>query len=189
MSTREVMQLAFDALREYYKDDAPVMLALETEIFKPEPDAAITRFYACEGDKEESPLERLRFFCSLAMNGQDWLDSEQFFDALEDCHKARSVLRDAMAALPVKWDEDRMDIIGPNGNDGLHYALRAELAKPEPEHIELKINADRYSTLRFLGVEFSDYAGEKTFRVCEDSLDDAVDEVRRQMPLYRKEDV
>ena len=30
-----------------------------------------------------SPLERLRFFCSLAMNGQDWLDVEPFFEALE----------------------------------------------------------------------------------------------------------
>lgn len=30
----------------------------------------------------ETPIERLRFFCSLAMNGQDWLDVEPFFDAL-----------------------------------------------------------------------------------------------------------
>jgi hypothetical protein len=29
------------------------------------------------------PLERLRFFCSLSMPGQDWLDVEPFFDALE----------------------------------------------------------------------------------------------------------
>jgi hypothetical protein len=28
------------------------------------------------------PLERLRFFCSLAMSGQDWLDVEEFFDAV-----------------------------------------------------------------------------------------------------------
>ena len=27
-------------------------------------------------------LERLRFFCSCAMNGQDWLDSEPFFEAV-----------------------------------------------------------------------------------------------------------
>lgn len=30
-----------------------------------------------------SPLERLRFFCSLAMSGQDWLDVEPLFDAIE----------------------------------------------------------------------------------------------------------
>lgn len=31
---------------------------------------------------EDDPLERLRLFCSIAMNGQDWLDVEPFFDAL-----------------------------------------------------------------------------------------------------------
>src|SRR5262249_29710026 len=34
------------------------------------------------GLANESPLERLRFFCSLAMSGRDWLDAEPFFDAL-----------------------------------------------------------------------------------------------------------
>jgi hypothetical protein len=28
------------------------------------------------------PVERLRFFCSLAMSGQDWLDVEPLFDAI-----------------------------------------------------------------------------------------------------------
>ena len=32
------------------------------------------------GAEEPDPLERLRFFCSLAMSGQDWLDVEPFFD-------------------------------------------------------------------------------------------------------------
>ena len=32
--------------------------------------------------EEKDPIERLRFFCSLAMNGQDWIDSEPFFDDL-----------------------------------------------------------------------------------------------------------
>ena len=31
---------------------------------------------------ECAPLERLRLFCSCAMNGQDWLDSEPFFEAV-----------------------------------------------------------------------------------------------------------
>jgi hypothetical protein len=30
-----------------------------------------------------SALERLRFFCSLSMSGQDWLDVEPFFDAVK----------------------------------------------------------------------------------------------------------
>jgi hypothetical protein len=33
-------------------------------------------------DSGTPPIERLRFFCSLAMNGQDWIDVETFFDAL-----------------------------------------------------------------------------------------------------------
>lgn len=34
------------------------------------------------------PIERLRFFCSLAMNAQDWLDVEQLFDALTTQERA-----------------------------------------------------------------------------------------------------
>lgn len=44
---------------------------------------AITRYRESDIEKEEqSPLERLRFFCSLAMSGDDWLDAEMFFDSL-----------------------------------------------------------------------------------------------------------
>jgi len=35
-------------------------------------------------DDPGSPLERLRFFCSIAMRPQDWLDVEPFFDALAE---------------------------------------------------------------------------------------------------------
>ena len=45
--------------------------------------AAKARFYALGGDEEPAPLERLRFFCSLAMNGQDWMDVEPFFDDVQ----------------------------------------------------------------------------------------------------------
>ena len=42
---------------------------------------ALERYNAAMTDDQEyAALERLRFFCSLAMNGQDWLDVEQFFD-------------------------------------------------------------------------------------------------------------
>ena len=41
------------------------------------------RFDELFGELEESPLERLRFFCSLALNSQDWLDIEPFFDDVE----------------------------------------------------------------------------------------------------------
>lgn len=43
-------------------------------------------------DGEDSdPIERLRFFCSLAMKGQDWLDVEPFFDALSPPAEAREL--------------------------------------------------------------------------------------------------
>lgn len=38
----------------------------------------------CEELVNETPLERLRFFCSYAMNSQDWVDVEEFFIALEN---------------------------------------------------------------------------------------------------------
>lgn len=44
---------------------------------------AIERFKECDGSDEKSPLERLRFFCSLAMSGDDWLDVESFFIDVE----------------------------------------------------------------------------------------------------------
>ena len=43
---------------------------------------ALERFQERGGHKEPIPLERLRFFCSLALDQQDWLDVEQFFDAV-----------------------------------------------------------------------------------------------------------
>lgn len=33
-----------------------------------------------EPDELIEPIEKLRFFCSLAMSNQDWLDVEPFFD-------------------------------------------------------------------------------------------------------------
>lgn len=46
------------------------------------PETAKQRFDKFMGNTQETPIERLRFFCSLTMNGQDWLDVEPFFDAL-----------------------------------------------------------------------------------------------------------
>lgn len=41
---------------------------------------AKARFDRAGGHEETDPIERLRFFCSQAMGGQDWLDVEQFFN-------------------------------------------------------------------------------------------------------------
>lgn len=37
---------------------------------------------AMAGSEELDPIERLRFFCSIAMRTQDWLDTEPFFEDL-----------------------------------------------------------------------------------------------------------
>lgn len=45
--------------------------------------SALSQFKELKGESEECPLERLRFFCSLSLSGDDWLDVEQFFDDVE----------------------------------------------------------------------------------------------------------
>lgn len=56
--------------------------AIEAEVMAEAQGPAKVRFDALMGDENETPIERLRFFCSLAMAGQDWLDVEPFFEAL-----------------------------------------------------------------------------------------------------------
>jgi len=44
---------------------------------------ALSRYNAnMEGEIEPDSIERLRFFLSLALTGQDWLDVEQFIDGV-----------------------------------------------------------------------------------------------------------
>lgn len=61
---------------------------------------ALERFTACEGHEEHDAVERLRFFCSFAMNGLDWLDAEQFFDAVQ---KEIAELRGELDALRLAY--------------------------------------------------------------------------------------
>ena len=61
--------------------------AYRTQLF--ENVGALQRYKECGGDDESDPIERLRFYCSLAMSGQDWLDVEPFFDALVADRKRR----------------------------------------------------------------------------------------------------
>jgi len=42
----------------------------------------------------DTPLENLRFFCSLAMNGQDWLDVERFIDEVENQSTPNAAIRE-----------------------------------------------------------------------------------------------
>ena len=56
---------------------------IESRVLAERKPSAKERYDASEcGTEETDPIERLRFFCSLAMNGRDWLDVEPFFDAL-----------------------------------------------------------------------------------------------------------
>ena len=46
-------------------------------------ETTLARFNEGMRGVEISPLERLRFFCSLALSAQEWLDAEPLFDAVE----------------------------------------------------------------------------------------------------------
>jgi hypothetical protein len=60
-------------------------------------DTALSRYRAnTDGCEPDTPKERLRAFCSVAMAGQDWLDAESFFDALPD---DTALLRQALTLL------------------------------------------------------------------------------------------
>lgn len=61
--------------------------------------------------EERDPVERLRAFCSFAMNGRDWIDAEPHFDAV--CAEVASLKRDAeryrgLREMPqfFGWDAD-----------------------------------------------------------------------------------
>jgi hypothetical protein len=69
--------------------------------------SALERFNACGAIEETDPLEQLRFFCSLAMNPEDWLDVEQFFDAVKAEHIAKQepVLPDYLYGYDDAFDD------------------------------------------------------------------------------------
>jgi hypothetical protein len=53
---------------------------------------ALSRFSADPVIPELDPIERLQFFCALAMNEQDWLDVEPFFDDVTALSAPQKVL-------------------------------------------------------------------------------------------------
>ena len=62
----------------------------------------LDKFKKHGGYDEKDPLERLRFFCSLAMNNasSDWLDVEQFFiDVEKDISRTKAELEEAVSLL------------------------------------------------------------------------------------------
>lgn len=73
---------AKDAAR-FWNEFAAALVALRTSGVSAVEPTALERFNR-DPDllANETPLERLRYFLSLALSGQDWLDVEPFLDAL-----------------------------------------------------------------------------------------------------------
>lgn len=78
-------QTAFDNADE-------AIAALKGAIAQQRSKSALVEFAANGGYDEQDPIERLRFYCSLAMTENDWFDVELFFDAIKN--------QGAPAALP-----------------------------------------------------------------------------------------
>jgi len=98
----------------------------------PEPPAssAMQAFKECDGQSLPCPLERLRFFCSLAMNGQDWLDAEAFFDDVRGSMPARRThRRHYLALLDWRGTGTANCVHGNNGDCVLCDELRAVTAE------------------------------------------------------------
>jgi hypothetical protein len=72
------------------------------------PEPALVRFNQVWKPEDDGtdPIERLRAFCSFAMNGQDWIDSEPFFDAL------RAVVPSSLTPEPLPGMWDHSDLSG-----------------------------------------------------------------------------
>jgi hypothetical protein len=79
---------------------------------------ALRRYIDLGGDSEHDPVERLRFFCSLSMTGQDWIDVERFFTEINklrtNAEKAAEAPQNSPQSLPrcgyadtsaVQWNE------------------------------------------------------------------------------------
>lgn len=93
---------------------------------------AVRRYFEMPPEaRPREPLEKLRFFCSLAMTGQDWLDVEQFFDevsaALAGAHEAGRREMRHEAAMAAWWLKQQY--IGDPDDDGVvHWLSEAEAA-------------------------------------------------------------
>jgi hypothetical protein len=115
---RAVVEQVREALESYrgqvniYGDSpaADVCAALDAALAEPEryPEKgpALTVYNEIAAtDDPGSPLERLRFFCSIAMRPQDWLDVAPFFDAVAEPEKKTAPLpRITCGFVDVQFD-------------------------------------------------------------------------------------
>ena len=89
---------------DFVRRDAVLADRAATSAAQQESEAALTRFKESIGD-EPDPFQRLKFFCSMAMTGQDWLDSEPLFDAVEDAKRTTAPSEAAPRNGPITFDE------------------------------------------------------------------------------------
>jgi hypothetical protein len=102
-------------------------------------ETALERFKRCGADEESNPVERLRAFCSFAMNGQDWIDVEPFFDAVLAQPEPRVTADEWKALTEMASDEERRRMVLDAVRD------RVEQTEPEPvAHLYL----DSYQQLK-----------------------------------------
>ena len=91
----------------------------------PVKEPAKQRYDKCMEDGEESnPIERLRFFLSCALSGQDWIDVEPFIDAI--AHPVKELTDEEIAE--IYHSENR---VSPQGNFAYYGFARAILRKAQ----------------------------------------------------------
>ena len=112
-------------------DDSPSR-SLETDFQDLEPDQADYQTAMQEGDKDmykDLREQRNEYFAEMnnSNKGADLQYDEDFYAQMAYEKWIPEIERKGVTAhgkfqeMNDSWDEDRMDIIGQNGNDGLHY--------------------------------------------------------------------
>ena len=78
--------------------------------------------------------EMKKKYAQLAYQDQLLRDEEEF----DEEHALDMVLNDMVKTVEdEEWDEERIDIIGQNGNDGIHYEQESELSTDVKQKLEL----------------------------------------------------
>ncbi len=134
----------------------PVSIPVISAAPKPDPDRkhetvptmaepALARYNAAmEGCTEHNPVERLRFFLSIALTGQDWLDVERFIDDLKATsqpEKAEPVAQWENARFVQRVLEGAQGITEQDKKDALRMvrefrSLVHASAAPQPDRLK-----------------------------------------------------
>lgn len=115
---------AFQAGIQYVREELALMDR------RPDAGYALSQFRKYEAEAGfdiETPLERLRFFLSMALSPQDWLDVEEFLDALQNATERGlpDVTEEQITALMDRWStEERGAYGGAHAADGEYLNMR-----------------------------------------------------------------